>query len=166
MASTVISTIPPTEYSWASNTEPAPNPHQVERTPHLDRRVEDLTRRLAIVQAQAENENFALLLLDGSRYQFLEQLVTDGESGGATAAALSLDEVQRLFPGIQRIAVCLCIDVDHLTRKHRESVIILHKLIFKKFASKFSKAQSLYDIVNVGTVVSAIPRKLRRHLEI
>lgn len=76
VASTAESTV--TKYSWASNTEPAPNHHQTERISHLERQVEDLTSWLAVTQAPAEDESFALVLLDGSCYQFLEPVVTDG----------------------------------------------------------------------------------------
>lgn len=169
-SSASASTVGSTMGSWASQTETS---NQDDRIAQLESEIQDLTDRLRNVSSivQNEYENYTLALLDGNKYVFLERLLMEGNSGamgGATAARLLTIAIRRLYPGLERISIFLYLDFERLTRKHRDSGIMLHESRFNQFVRSFagySKSHSLYAMIDIGSGLNKVMRHLDNQLE-
>ena len=115
---------------------------------------------------------FGLVLIDGDGYIFEEELLRGGSNGGAIAAQRLLEQIQGYFQKVNRsanqwkIMVRVFVNLEGLARKCSFSGIVDQPIVVREFAAAFTKAQPLFDIVDVGYGKEQADHKIRGRFEL
>jgi len=102
------------------------------------------------------NDPFVLVLVDGNSYIFNEQLLKDGEFGGAEAAQLLLANIKSTLRKAnlqtdRRIVVRIFANLNGLSKLlARYDMVGKHARSITNFTASFSQTQTLFDVIDSG----------------
>ncbi|KAL8817271.1 MAG: hypothetical protein Q9191_008178, partial [Dirinaria sp. TL-2023a] len=131
-----------------------------------EKKATNAEKRLQEMEREPANP-FGLALIDGDGYIFEEDLLREGSTGGAIAAQRLLEQIQGYFQKLDRSAhqwrtvVRIFVNLEGLAKKCNLSGIVDHTAVFREFTTAFTKAQPLFDIVDVGYGKEQADHKIR-----